>query len=327
MADKYLLRVTAGPTYDPSTHTLVPVNTPAPTHITSPHCTASLSVRIQNYRGIPPPLSSSRNSTHPLPPGLPRHSPATSPYFTHPAHKHDQYSIAFIFTPHASLSGRALVFGNDFDTPVRDRLPPGTGTAMKIVKWAVDPGLEGDVYADRPWLYGRVGGSVNVLRVGEKGEGEEDGNGDGGVLEEGGDGEGVKVREEAGMPEGAKERRAWFLKEGGDSWVWEGGRVYRGDFFNGYLDFNGKARANGLVGAEFALKLPGFSLSILPYLGKTDSLRYVMKNKETGDVFFVVVFTLVQKEDVEKVEALAAKENKEKSLKEEEYEPSADDVD
>ena len=52
-----------------------------------------------------------------------------------------------------------------------------------------------------------------------------------------------------------------------------------------------------------------------------------MKNKETGDVFFVVVFTLVQKEDVEKVEALAAKENKEKSLKEEEYEPSADDVD
>ena len=110
---------------------------------------------------------------------------------------------------------------------------------MKIVKWAVDPGLEGDVYADRPWLYGRVGGSVNVLRVGEKGEGEEDGNGDGGVLEEGGDGEGVKVREEAGMPEGAKERRAWFLKEGGDSWVWEGGRVYRGDFFNGYLDFNG----------------------------------------------------------------------------------------
>lgn len=32
-------------------------------------------------------------------------------------------------------------------------------------------------------------------------------------------------------------------------------------------------------------------------------LRYVLKNKDTGDVFFVVVFTLILEEDLEKQEA------------------------
>lgn len=35
-------------------------------------------------------------------------------------------------------------------------------------------------------------------------------------------------------------------------------------------------------------------------------LRYVLKDKETGQVFFVVVFTLILKEDVENEEAVHA---------------------
>ena len=38
---------------------------------------------------------------------------------------------------------------------------------------------------------------------------------------------------------------------------------------------------------------------------RTHDLRYVLKNKDTGDVFFVVVFTLVLREDIEKEEAEA----------------------
>lgn len=111
------------------------------------------------------------------------------------------------------------------------------------MKWAVDPGLEGDVYADEPYLYGVAGSSFNVLRVGGKvgeaegegvlGKGEEGEEG----MEEGAEGDGGEVRREKGMPEGAAERKSWFLKEGG-RWVWEGGRVYQADFFNPYLDFN-----------------------------------------------------------------------------------------
>ena len=40
---------------------------------------------------------------------------------------------------------------------------------------------------------------------------------------------------------------------------------------------------------------------------KNHDLRYVMKDKETGNVFFVVVFTLHLKDDVEKDDAEAAK--------------------
>ena len=54
MADQYLLRVTAGPSYDPSSHQIVNVNTPHPTKISSEHCEATISIRIQNYRGKKP---------------------------------------------------------------------------------------------------------------------------------------------------------------------------------------------------------------------------------------------------------------------------------
>ncbi|KAL1836526.1 hypothetical protein VTK73DRAFT_5036 [Phialemonium thermophilum] len=82
MADKYVLRVTAGPDYDLARHVEVPVNSPDPVRVTSPHIDVDLNVRVQNYRG------------------LPRGAPATSPYFAHEPHasRDDQYSIALRFT-------------------------------------------------------------------------------------------------------------------------------------------------------------------------------------------------------------------------------------
>ena len=116
------------------------------------------------------------------------------------------------------------------------------------MKWAIDPGLDGDVYADEPYLYGPVLSSINVLRVGEKisreGEGadgewripgyvHED------VIEEGGDGDGLEVRKRKDVPDGAAQRKHWFLnEEKRKGWEWEEGRIYRGDFFNPFLDFN-----------------------------------------------------------------------------------------
>jgi hypothetical protein len=50
-------------------------------------------------------------------------------------------------------------------------------------------------------------------------------------------------------------------------------------------------------GVQFGLrKSPGL-------IRRNHDLRYVLKDKETDNVFFVVVFTLVFKEDVEKTEA------------------------
>ena len=87
---------------------------------------------------------------------------------------------------------------------------------------------------------------------------------------------------------------------------------------------------------DFSLKLPGFSLSVLGYLGGEDSLRYVLKSKYTNDVYFVVVFTLLHKEDVDEEDgkAVDAKEvgmdgkvGKSETREDGGFEPGEDDVD
>lgn len=47
------------------------------------------------------------------------------------------------------------------------------------------------------------------------------------------------------------------------------------------------------------LKLPGFSLKVIKYVGdKTHCLRYVFKNRSTGDMYFNVNFTLLWGEEL-----------------------------
>jgi hypothetical protein len=286
MADKYVIRVTAGPGYDLASHVEVPVNSATPVHVASDLIEADVNVRVQNYRG------------------LPRHAPSTSPYFEAEPHKYngDLYSIAFRFRlkrpplrPPGKEDGEAevvvgdeeggkrqdeekeeeegdeedvdgvpgtdLQFGNDFDHPIRNRLPPGFGTAMNIVKWWIDPGLEGDPYADKPYLYGPALSSFNTVHVGE---GVLDDSKGGLWFEEGGDEEGLVWRREMGAPEDAKARMKWALKAPNkERWTWEYGRTYGADFFNPYIDFN-----------EFALRLPGFNLPIMRYWDG-QGLRYV----------------------------------------------------
>jgi len=272
--EKYLLRVTAGPDYDPATHQIVPVNAPEAIEIENEHMTARLNVRIQGYRG------------------LPHGSPSTNPYFSDPAHTHDQYSIAFSFLPKKPIPGNDLVFGNDLDRPIRDRLPPGFSSAVKIATWLIDPGLEGDPYADKPHLYGPALSSLNVFRIGEKVSEKACENERGklpatvndNVIQEGADGDGETIRSELSIPADAEKRKKYFLQEKHrQGFEFEEGRVYQADFFNPYIVFN-----------DFSVKLPGFSVSVLKYVDeKNHELRYVLKNRKTGDVIFVVLFTLL----------------------------------
>lgn len=243
MAENYVLRVTAGPGYDTTQHVEVPVNTTKPLTIKSDLADIELNVRIQGYTG------------------LPRNSATTSPYFSAEPHAYnqDQYSIAFRFTPKkpadddgTGITATNLQFGNDFDHPIRDRLPPGFNTAMSIVRWWIDPGLDGDAYADKPFLYGPALSSFNAINVG----GGEFDEAKGGLwVDEGGDEAGIKAREEIGAPNDAKARMKWALKaDSKEKWLFEYGKTYGFDFYNPYLDF-----------ANLALRLPGFQLPILGY--------------------------------------------------------------
>ena len=208
------------------------------------------------------------SSTHatPLTPhlaGLPEGSPSTSPYFSTPQHPYDRYSISFAFTPKRDLSGTTLVWGNDFDHPIRDRLPPLFDKAFGVVKWWIDPGLDGDVYSDEPYLYGALLSSINVLRIGTKPPSTpsplESTPGEAVVYEEGADGDGEEVRKEMGVPAGSAQRMKHFLNEGKrKDFTFEQGREYKCDFFNPYVDFN-----------EFALKI-GYGLPAISIIGHWD---------------------------------------------------------
>ncbi|KIN02290.1 hypothetical protein OIDMADRAFT_197413 [Oidiodendron maius Zn] len=277
MAHNYILRVTAGPANDPKLHKVVPVNSPVPLSIESDLIDIDLNVRIQNYKG------------------LPRGSPETSAYFDIPPHakNKDQYSICFRFTLKEGINGNDLVFGNDFDHPIRDRLPPGFGTAFKIVKWAIDPGLDGDPYADEPYLYGPTVSSMNTIYIGPKtGSNIQKSplyNPEAGlVFDEGGSEEGMEIRRGHEIPDTEAARKRFFLdEENKRNWEWESGRTYAVDFFNPYLDFS-----------DFALRLPGFTLPIMKYWDG-QGLRYVLKNRKTNAVLLAVLFTLYLDEDLD----------------------------
>jgi Protein of unknown function (DUF1769) len=174
---------------------------------------------------------------------LPNNSPKTSPYFSHPLHQHDLYSICFSIIPKHPISGDDLVFGNDFERPIRDRLPPGFSAALRLVKWLIDPALDGDPYSDKPYLYSPGLASWNYFRIGEKVDPETADkalNLHAAVVEEGADGSGVEVRERLQIPLDLDQRRKYFL-DGGNrkKFKFEPGRVYLVDFGNPYLSFNG----------------------------------------------------------------------------------------
>ncbi|GIZ39285.1 hypothetical protein CKM354_000267300 [Cercospora kikuchii] len=283
MADKYILKVTAGPSYEEQKP--VAVNSEESIHIVNDHVSVDLKVRIQNYRG------------------LPEGAPKTSPYFEHDKHKADLYSLAFTFTPKKDFNGHDIVFGNDFDHPIRDKLPPGFNQAFKIATWFIDPGLYGDVYAEEPYLYSPLLSSMNVLRIGPKDDREQEkveetrAQEETLVFEEGADGDGQEVRKTHGLPELGPARQKFFLTEQHlKDFTFEKGREYSNDFFNPYLDFN-----------DFALRLPGFSYIpgiTIPIISYWDGqpLRYVMKNRATNEPLFVIVFTLLPKNDQEESE-------------------------
>jgi len=186
-----------------------------------------------------------------------------------------------------------LDIGNDFDHPVRDRLPPGFKYAFGIVKQFIDPGIEADAYADEPWLFAPALDCWFTFRIGDKLTPEQQRDiphvQEQQPLEEGADGTGIEVRQKLGIPDGSKRRKFYLSQERRSEFVFEKDRLYQGDFFNPYLDFN-----------KFALRLPGFKLHVIKYLNnKTHNLRYVFKNRRTGDAYFVVNIALLFGEDMQ----------------------------
>lgn len=85
-------------------------------------------------------------------------------YFDSEHHENDSFSVQFAVTFKTDVSGEQLVWGNDWDSPIRDILPRGFSAAFTRFKYAIDPGVEGEPYADKPWIYGAVLSSINYMQ-------------------------------------------------------------------------------------------------------------------------------------------------------------------
>ncbi|KAJ5615692.1 hypothetical protein N7537_000806 [Penicillium hordei] len=266
-AYKHRLKVTAGADYNLKTHQVVPVNGET-IRIENEHAIVSLCVRIKDYTGYP------------------ENSPSTSPYFDHPLHEKDLYSVCFSIIFKEPVNGNNLVFGNDFDHPIRDMLPPGFNAALRMVKWTLDPGLDGDVYADHPYLYSPALASWDQFRIGDKmKKSDEVPTLHDEIIEEGSYSEdSANVRQQFNIPETVEGRRKHFQDEANRKvFDFEPGRMYVADFGNPYLAFN-----------DFSVRLPGFNLHIMKYVDENNhELRYTLKDVSNGRVYLAVVFSVV----------------------------------
>ncbi|KAK7205645.1 hypothetical protein BZA70DRAFT_237238 [Myxozyma melibiosi] len=262
----YRLRVSAGSAYDADSRKPVPVNTDSPLEVSSPKSTAQVSVRIPNYSG------------------LPEGSPKTCAYFGYPEHKYDQYSISFSIKFDTDVSFDDLLFGNDFDRPIRDHLPYGFSFAYKIFNYTIDPSATGDVYADKPYLFGYAVSSMNVISNTAPGDSpflKEDTLSIGPVKNT----EVDRDDPDEMIPSSSADRMKYFLdEEHRKRFVFKAGETYWFDFHNPYLDMN--SDGNG-----FAVKLPGYNMSVMKYWDG-QPLRYVLKSKSSDFVYLAIVFEL-----------------------------------
>ena len=174
--------------------------------------------------------------------------------------------------------------------PVGDRIPKRfITTAFDICKRFVDSSLDCDPSADRPWVNGAIlSGSAMTLRIGSRCN---EVPAPAKVLSEGADGDGEKIRREYGIPDDQSKRQKFFNdddKRRGFSF--EKGRCYQFDFHNGYIDWK-----------DYALKLPGFSLSVLKWINdRTHTVRFAMKNRKTGQQYLIVTFRLLFGDELKK---------------------------
>lgn len=118
----------------------------------------------------------------------------------------------------------------------------------------VDPGVDGDPWADKPFIYGPCLSSINRIQIvgpgGDKSSSSDEPN----PVEED-----MTLCHVDGLdiPTDASGRMKYFLKkERREKFVWEEGKTYRMEFCNGFIDFD-----------DFTVVIPGlgWKVGVLKY--------------------------------------------------------------
>ncbi|KAL7423607.1 hypothetical protein Q5752_001188 [Cryptotrichosporon argae] len=213
MAPALRVLVSSSSAYPPTT--VVAVNSPEPTPLRTPGFEGSIWVFVKDYSGE-------------------KRAGDGAVYFD--KRKDMTYGIVVRGRFLDEVDADDVLFGNVFESPVRDHLPWGTSIATKFM-YFIDPTLELDIYADKPWALSPALASMTHLSLGKAG-----GNDAGAVVDEDALGFLSEVYEGATPPPttgDAAARRKWLGKKENRAAIKLGPDVQVGfEFCNGLLDFN-----------------------------------------------------------------------------------------
>jgi len=119
-------------------------------HIDGEHFEGNLTVRIKGYLG---PASMKEQAKEP-----------ESGYFSKESRHGKTWSIAVQGRFKQETAVNDVLFGNQWDVPIRDYLPYGTSAALQFGK-VIDPGLETDLYSDTPWALSPLFSTMPFISV------------------------------------------------------------------------------------------------------------------------------------------------------------------
>ena len=165
MSTKRLL-IKASSTYD-GDYKIIPVNTNRRIHIESDIGSFSLLVNIKNFDGSNPHLSNSLYNlgdkaflnSEPV-------GDSVEPYDELTQDPPPNLRFEIDFKPKNSIKGNELVLGNDFQKPIKDHVPaPLLATGLKFFSWFINPTIKGDIYNDKPYLYGLALNSFSYIAI------------------------------------------------------------------------------------------------------------------------------------------------------------------
>ncbi|KAI9590934.1 hypothetical protein BDF19DRAFT_499946 [Syncephalis fuscata] len=263
---KYKLRVSVGPSSAQQVP-ITPNDDEYPAQVDGEHFRGQVWIRIRNCEAFAAPTK------------LPAVSaPQTAEYFKHAPNTTFAITIRGQFLQ--SFLANDIVFGNVFDAPIR--LPMGANLAVRAMRMFIDPGLEADLYAEKPWALSPVLCTMQSVAVRQK-----DDNGN----------KGEETAEEILQPlkehngplfpdmkaRTASARRSYFAKPANQQAIELSSRYeYAMEFCNGILDFN-----------TLGVRIPGWgSVSLLSYWDE-QPLSYVMRTRDGASTLLVIKFELI----------------------------------
>lgn len=156
------LLIRASNNYDEDFKT-IPVNTNVGTEIASDIGVFNLIVNIKNFDGSMLHLDNSKYNVNDRTyiNGTEAVSDTEPSQETYP-----NLQLQIKFKPKVPIRGSNLLFGNDFNTPIRNYVPTTILSAgLKFFTWFINKTVKGDIYNDKPFLYGLVLNSMTYLSI------------------------------------------------------------------------------------------------------------------------------------------------------------------